>query len=73
MSQYTANTLDVTANYMGESIPAQITNISWNGDNFNGQIDGISISGVDVNGKITATGSYFGHTYSATGVVTGWQ
>ena len=44
MSQYTASTLDITANYMGEQIPCQITNISWNGKNFNGSIYGINRS-----------------------------
>ena len=72
-SQYTASTLDVTANYHGEYIPCQITNIAWNGDNFNGSIDGISISGTDINGSITATGNYYGNTITASGTVTGWN
>ena len=73
MSQYTASTLDVTANYMGEQLPCQIQNVAWNGNSFSGSIDGISISGTDDGGKINASGSYFGHKYTATGVVTGWN
>ena len=73
MSQYTASTLDVSANYMGEQIPCQITNISWNGNNFNGSIYGININGSDNNGQIKATGNYNGHIYNASGVVTGWN
>lgn len=72
-SQYSASTLDVTANYNGENIPCEITNISWNGNNFNGSVDGISVSGTDVNGSITATGHYFGNTITASGNVTGWN
>lgn len=73
-SQYSASTLDVTANYMGEKIPCEITNISWNGNNnFSGSIDGISISGRDNNGTISATGNYFGQSYTASGTVTGWN
>ncbi len=73
MSEYSASTLDVTANYMGENIPCQITNVSWNGQKFTGSIDGVNISGSDNNGQINATGNYFGHVYYATGVVTGWN
>jgi len=73
MSQYSASTLDVTANYKGENIPCQITNLSWNGNNFNGSVDGINVSGSDNNGSVTATGNYFGNIYNATGTVTGWN
>ena len=73
MSQYTASTLDVSANYNGENIPCQITNIAWNGNNFNGSIDGISISGTDNNSNITATGYYLGNKITATGIVTGFS
>ena len=73
MSQYTASTLDVTATYMGEQLPCQIQNVAWNGDSFTGSLDGISISGTDNNGNITASGTYFGHKYIASGVVTGWN
>jgi len=73
MSQYSASTLDVTANYNGENFPCEITNVSWNGTSFNGNIDGINVNGVDNNGNIIASGSYFGHKYTASGVVTGWN
>lgn len=73
MSQYSASTLDVTANYMGEQIPCQINNVAWNGNNFSGSLDGISISGTDNNGQINASGTYFGHSYNASGTVTGWN
>jgi len=73
MSQYNATTLNVTANYMGEQFPCQITNISWNGQNFSGSLDGISVSGTDNNGNINASGNYFSHKYSASGTVTGWS
>jgi len=73
MSQYTASTLDVIANYMGENIPCEINNISWNGHSFSGSLDGISISGTDNNGQINASGNYFGKSYKASGVVTGFQ
>jgi len=73
MSEYSASTLNVSANYMGEQIPCEITNISWNGQNFNGQLDGINITG-SVNGsQLKASGNYFGHNYSASGTVTGWN
>ena len=73
MSQYTASTLDVTANYMGEQLPCQITGLAWNGNSFTGSLDGISVSGTDNGGNITASGTYFGHKYTASGVVTGWN
>ena len=73
MSQYTASTLDVNASYMGQYFSCEITNIVWNGTNFNGQLDGVSITGTDNNGEVTATGGYQGNTYTASGVVTGWN
>ncbi len=73
MSQLSASTLDVNANYMGEQIPCQINNISWTGNNFTGSLDGISVQGTDNNGNVTASGTYFGHSYTASGVVTGWS
>jgi len=73
MSQYSASTLNVTANYMGEQIPCQIQNISWNGNNFTGSLDGISIHGTDNNGSVSASGTYWGHNYNATGSVTSWS
>jgi len=72
-SQYSASTLDVTATYNGEQFPCEITNVAWNGHSFNGSLDGISISGTDNNGSIVATGHYFDHTYTASGIVTGWN
>ena len=72
-SQYSASNLDVTANYNGEQIPCEITNLSWNGHSFTGSLDGISISGTDNNGSVIATGHYFGQTDTATGKVTGWN
>lgn len=73
MSQYSATTLDVTASFMGENIPVELTNVSWNGNSFNALLDGISVSGTDSNGNITATGYYCGNKYSASGSVTGWN
>jgi hypothetical protein len=72
-TQYSASTLDVNASYMGEHFSCEITNISWNGEIFNGQIDGIAINGTDINGQITASGSYLGNNYTATGTVYGWN
>jgi len=73
MSQYSASTLDVTANYNGEQLPCQITNVSWSGNSFTGSIDGVNVHGTDNNGSISATGTYWGHIYNATGTVTGWS
>ncbi len=73
MSQYTASTLDVTADYMGEALPLQINNVAWNGNSFTGSIDGISVSGTDNNGSIVATGNYYGNRVTATGTVTSWS
>ena len=73
MSQYSASTLDVNATYMGDQLSCEITNVSWNGNSFNGQIDGVSVNGSDINGQVTASGSYLGQNYTASGVVSGWN
>ena len=82
MSQYSASTLNVTANYMGEQIPCQIQNISWNGNNFTGyehydpthpSFDYYTI-GTDINSHIDADiigpGGNKGHY---TGTVYAWD
>lgn len=73
MSQYSASTLDVDVNYDGEEVSCVINNVVWNGNNFTGTVDGISVSGTDYNGNITATGSYFGMSYTESGNVVNWS
>jgi len=73
MSQYSASSLNVDVNYNGTNVPCEINNIVWNNNNFTGTVDSISVQGTDNNGFATASGSYFGMSYTESGTVTGWN